>query len=274
MKVAFENCTKDFTIKCMELISREDIDQPNLHKVIFIGRLCKGLADFVSAVSWAFPVSSPNKARNDISPLIQAGKNQSVTDNKAYSLFIKTYHSIHEIWLQYLIRNFEISLSGRLEEEEWDQEDLWTNLWMDHAVEPIEGQEQRESLKVPVYATYSLMKNLFHVSESVQRIGAYDLDRSLLILLSFWLGRSLCKIYESLLPKSMPDKVNVQLLFDVYFIMKIFEGTWSLDSSEFAEKLEFKRQYQSLLTSFKSKVHTVILKKRLIRLTWPYTTIT
>jgi hypothetical protein len=252
MKVAFENCSKDFTLKCMELISRQDINEHNFFKVIFVGRLCKGLADFVSAVTWTLPVSREEEDRNDES-LINAD-NKTLADNKAYNLFMQTYHSIHEIWFKYLIGNFETLLFERFGEEEWDQEDIWTNLWLDHAVEAIKGQEQTESLKVPVYASHNLMKKLFQVSESVQRMGAHDLDRSLLIVLSFSLGKSLCKIYESLLPKSMPDKVTVQLLFDVYFIMKIFEGTWSLDSSEFAEKYEFKRRFQSLLASYKAKV--------------------
>ncbi len=127
--------------------------------------------------------------------------------------------------------------------------------------ETVKGQEMEEKLKVPVYATHHVMKKLFQVSETVHKMGVYDLDRSLLILFSSLMGKSLCKSYDVLLSKPMSDKVNLQLLFDVYFVQRIFEGTWSLDASEYPEKLEFKRMFQSLIGSYKAKVNIFILKK-------------
>lgn len=273
MKIAFENCSKDFANKCMELISREDMEDHNLHKVIFVGRLCKGLAEYTSTLKWKCPSSSAFRekvARSDLSGT-EPEKKKLSSENTVAGIFLKAYFSIHEIWINYLVSNFEKSLIERFEADQWDREDIWTNLWMDHAVEAIESQENGECLKVPVYASHHLMKALFQVSESIQKMGAHDLDRSLLIMFSYLIGKSLCKVYGNLLSKTVPDKVNLQLLFDVYFIMKIFEGTWSLDSNELSEKLELKRSFQSLLQSFKAKVSKSFqLIKRSTLLTWRY----
>ena len=98
------------------------------------------------------------------------------------------------------------------------------------------------------------MKQLFHVCANLHRMGAHDMDRSLLIMISYLMGASVCKIYENLAEKKLPENIILQILFDVYFLIKVFQGTWSLDVADFPQKLEFKRNFQSLAMKYKAKV--------------------
>ena len=111
------------------------------------------------------------------------------------------------------------------------------------------------------------MRELFSISASLHKFDALDIHQSLLTSFSHLLGSAICRVYGQLVSKHLSDKVNLQLLFDVNFLIKIFEGSWALDVADFPKKLDLKRQMQSLLSSFRAKVLLfLILNCRSIRL--------
>ena len=114
----------------MELISRENIGDDNVHKSIFVGRLCRGLADYVSTLSWKVSEPSSSKTVPDNYNEVSTDSTNSMSENKAHIIFLNIYRSIHEIWIQHVVSNFEAYLLERFGTEEWNMEDIWTNLWI------------------------------------------------------------------------------------------------------------------------------------------------
>ena len=129
----------------------------------------------------------------------------------------------------------------------------------DQELEGVGETPSKEVVKLPAHASNHLMRHLFKLCAKMHTVGALDLDRSLLIAFTINFGKSLLKTYTAFASTNLPEKANLQLLFDVLFSIKLVEQTWLLDASDFSEKLEFKREAHALIALYKSRVDPIDL---------------
>nr|CAG8499016.1 2887_t:CDS:10 [Entrophospora candida] len=224
----------------------------------YIERFASGQTSYVNDAKIAFDKILKN-IREDLEPelvpfeehqeydVFTRNNDQRLMDLR--NLLMGVYFLAYKPWILWVLQNSQKKISRMLFETPWNELNVQTLVWED------------------------LMNCLFNVCQDLYKVGSSTLHEDIIKELFTNLSIKIFHQYKSFIVNSesfsnLSEKGAIQLLYDVKFLIKVFEGCWALvqQESEDDENINYNKLFKEkeeivgyILKNIKQKIDPIDL---------------
>ncbi|CAG8451705.1 3524_t:CDS:10, partial [Ambispora leptoticha] len=199
-----------------------------LSRRLLIGRIAQAIACDSVYLASAFNARAINGEDKHF-------RRSSGPDSRILSLsrmLLEVYTNAHYLWIGWVVRKAQKTIQIFLNSSPWKEANMQTLVW-EVVQDKSNGEvEESEKLRLPSQPSSILMNCLFNVCQEINRIGSPTLNKTIIRNLLKSLSKAIFALYESFINnpeqfKNVSEKGAIQMLYDVKFLNKVFEGCWS-----------------------------------------------
>ncbi|CAG8557294.1 7524_t:CDS:10, partial [Funneliformis caledonium] len=237
----------------------------NNAKRLLIGRISQTIA-YESAVlpSLLQPTTGRDKP-NDFNSRLSSAPDPRLVNLR--HLLMDVYFSAHKPWMRWITDNAREVVSEMLIKSPWNEENIQTLVTMQDKANS--NDSEGEKINLPSQPSNKIMKSLFDICQELNRVGSPTLHENIIRELFTTLSLNIFENYKVFTSDTenfakVTEKGAIQILFDVKFLRKVFEGCWSLDiDNEFDDDIkahqEKEEMFNQILKAIKQKIDPIDL---------------
>ncbi|TPX31408.1 hypothetical protein SmJEL517_g05227 [Synchytrium microbalum] len=259
---------------------------------LFIGRAAQAIVTrskaFASALFLEEPLSSSvtgNSSRTSRTrrPSFRSGSTLSLRVLGAVEpdprlshlnrMMMEVYILSHGPWTRSTADSIATLVTKSLKSFDWRQVNALTEVWEPVSIQGTNdaGESIEEKVSLPVFASSFLVDGLWSACKEINRVAGFSLDKTVLRNFLLELSRRTLQSYEDfcnsvLMTDSVSEKSAFQLLFDLRFLYKVFEGAWNPPQQQSSSDmgighigLELESKSHDVLSRIKSKIDPIDL---------------
>ncbi|GES99501.1 conserved oligomeric Golgi complex subunit 1-like [Rhizophagus clarus] len=181
-------------------------------------------------------------------------------------LLMEVYFLAHKPWMQWITNNAQEAVFKMLYNSPWNESNIQTLVWeeisMQDKANPGDNNKGAKII-LPSQSSSELLKCLYNICKELNRVGSPTLHENIIKDLFAELSLRIIRKYNSFtLDEESFTKVSekgaIQLLFDIKFLRKVFEGCWTLDQDDPNE--DDNKTYQEKEEMFNQSLRAIKLK--------------
>ncbi|CAB4377678.1 unnamed protein product [Rhizophagus irregularis] len=184
-------------------------------------------------------------------------------------LLMEVYFSAHKPWMQWITNNAQDAVLKMLYNSPWNESNIQTLIWEEISMQDKANSSDNEGAKItlPSQSSNELLRCLYDICKELNRIGSPTLHEDIIKDFFAELSLKIIEKYNSFtLDEESFTKVSekgaIQLLFDIKFLRKVFEGCWSSDQDEEDDNKAYQNKeemFNQSLRAIKQKIDPIDL---------------
>lgn len=171
------------------------------------------------------------------------------------------YLLAHSKWIAAVSRTFRVLVETFLKNENWRSTGRYMDVWEEVSIK-AEGEQMEEKVRLPANASNLLMQALFKLSEELNRIAGFSIEKATIKRLLLTLAQTTFEVYNDFQSNDfttdkVSDKGVLQIYFDFMFLDRLLEGAYK--SGESTERARLEKMSATILSTIKSRIDPIDL---------------
>ncbi|CAG8557339.1 8682_t:CDS:10 [Paraglomus brasilianum] len=264
---------RDQLVSLMEAATANTVELTNVKRMLF-GRIARAIALNSTQLEISLNHSQYEMAGSYFTLQKLTHMNPKLLELR--ESLMEVYISSHDPWIVQIVHAAEKMISDMLQNTMWDVPGVITLVWEDVLLKT----NSSEAIKLPAQPTGSVAHCLFKICQEINKAGSPTVDKVALKNLLMSLSTTIFTCYSTFVSSpsfaKVSEKGSVQMLFDIKFLTKVFEGCWlasdglgydtddaSQAGNKHEEEMKLQREHYSLvnnvLNTIKGKIDPIDL---------------